>query len=180
MRPRREIGEKEMQELREAMEAQKNLCFRRRLQCVWLRAAHDMSTESIAKATGLTEGYIWKLWSRYFRGGLPAVLGKPQGGRRRQNMTRQEEAKLLEEFRKEAVAGRLVVSRKIKSEYAKRVGHLVPDSTISRVLARHNWRLVKPRPKHPKSSPEAREDFKKNSARKWLPPGLPSRRYVCG
>jgi transposase len=89
-------------------------------------------------------------------------------------MTRQKEAELLEEFRKEAVAGGLVVLRKIKSEYAKRVGHAVPDSTISRVLARHDWRLVKPRPKHPDGDPAARDAFKKNCMRGWLPPGLPS------
>lgn len=161
MRPRWEIGEIEKAELREAMEAQKNPQARCRLQCVWLRAAHDMQTHQVAQATGFGVGYVWKVWAIYFKGGITAVIGKPQGGRRRENMTFEKEQDFLEGYRKQAVSGRLVTFKGMKLGYAQKVGHRVPDSTISRILKRHDWRRIKPRPKHPKSDPAAREEFKK-------------------
>ena len=59
--------------------------------------------------------------------------------------------------------GRLVTARSLKARYESRVGHAVPDSTVYRLLARHQWRQVLPRPKHPKDNPRARAAFKKTS-----------------
>ena len=51
----------------------------------------------------------------------------------------------------------------IKSEYCKHVEHKVADSTIYRMLARHGWRKIMPRSKHPKkASDQAIEAYKKN------------------
>ena len=44
---------------------------------------------------------------------------------------------------------------------AQRIGHKVDDSTIYRLLHRHGWRMVTPRPRHPKSDLETQEQFKK-------------------
>src|ERR1035441_10882126 len=49
----------------------------------------------------------------------------------------------------------------IKTRYETRVGHHVPDSTVYRLLARHQWRQATPRPKHLKNNPAARAAFKK-------------------
>ena len=62
----------------------------------------------------------------------------------------------------------------IKTRYETRVGQAVPDSTVYRLLARHQWRQVQPRPKHPKDNPAARAAFKKTSdqsgrRRGWAP-----------
>jgi len=45
--------------------------------------------------------------------------------------------------------------------YAQRIGHEVNDSTMYRLLHRHGWRKVMPRPRHPKSDLETQERFKK-------------------
>ena len=45
--------------------------------------------------------------------------------------------------------------------YAQRIGHKVDDSTMYRLLHRHGWRMVTPRPRHPKSDLETQEQFKK-------------------
>ena len=41
------------------------------------------------------------------------------------------------------------------------MGRKVAQTTIYRMLDRHDWRTIIPRPRHPNSSAEAREGFKK-------------------
>jgi len=173
MRPRQEASKEQIEEIRLAMKREERKRFYRRLQCVWMRIKHDMSTEAVAKATGFCESYVRRLWSRYFRGGLAAVLGKPKGGRRNQYMTPKEEMEFLAGHLAEAKKGWLLTARKIKESYEEKVGHAVPESTVCRMLARNKWRIVSTRPTHPDGDPAAREEFKKNSARGWLPRGLP-------
>jgi transposase len=174
MRPRQEASEEQTKELQSAMERETRKPFLRRLQCVWLRVKHDMPTESVAQASGLTPGYIRKLWARYFRGGLAAIIGKPKGGRRHQLMTPKEEEHFLSSHAATARKGWLLTARKIKESYESKVGKKVPESTVCRMLSRHRWRIVSTRPAHPEGDAAARQEFKKNSAKKWLPPGAPS------
>ena len=87
------------------------------------------------------------------------------GGRRRQNMARQEEERMLAPFLDEAKKGGILIVSPIKTAYEKAIGHEVPDSTIYRLLARHGWRKLAPDKRHPKTDPLAQEAFKKNSPR---------------
>jgi transposase len=87
------------------------------------------------------------------------------GGRRRQNMTREEEADLLGPFFEEAKMGGILIVNPVKKAYEQAVGRSVPDSTVYRLLARHGWRKIAPDTRHPKADPRAQEEFKKNSPR---------------
>jgi transposase len=174
MRPRQEASEEQIKELQLAMESETRKWFYRRLQCVWLRIKHDMATESVSQATGLTPSYIRKIWARYFRGGLPAIIGKPKGGRRNQHMTPKEEEQFLASHLAMAQKGWILTARKIKESYEQKIGKTVPESTVCRMLSRNNWRIVSTRPTHPEGDPGARDEFKKNSSRRWLPPSLQS------
>lgn len=173
MRPRQAASEEQVKELQMAMKREKRQAQQRRLLCVWLRIKHDMPTEGVAQATGLCVSQVWRTWSQYFRGGL-AAISQPKGGRRHEHMTRAEEAEFLAAHLDQAQQGWLLTARKIKASYEKKIGCAVPESTVCRLLARHQWRLVSTRPTHPNGDPAAREDFKKNCRRGWLPPGLPS------
>ena len=174
MRPRQKASNKQVKELQLAMKSENRKRFYRRLQCVWLRIKHDMTTEAIVQATGFCEGTVKNLWSRYFRGGITAVIGKPKGGRRNEYMTAKEEDEFLETHLETAKKGWLLTARKIKESYEEKIGHAVPESTVCRMLARHEWRIISTRPTHPMGDPAARAEFKKNYARGWLPPGVPS------
>ena len=134
--------------------------FQRR-QCLWLRASQDLSTEAIAQAVGLSVSHVRRVWSAYLRGGLADGQGRAKGGRRHQNLTPAQEGAVLGPWQEQAQRGRLVTARQIKADYEKRLGRTVPDSTVCRLLARHQWRRVVPRPKHPKDNPAAQAAFKK-------------------
>jgi transposase len=97
----------------------------------------------------------------YDNGGVNALRPKPTGGRRRENMTLEEEKALLARFAKAAGAGQLLNVRELKLAYEKEIGHPTSNSTIYDLLARHEWRKLMPRPFHPKRNPEAQEAFKK-------------------
>ncbi len=134
-----------------------------RLQCLWLRVGQDLSTEAIAQVVGLSVSHVRRVWSEYLRGGLVAGQGRPKGGRRHQNLTLAQERAVLVPWQERAKRGGLITARCFKVDYEKRLGRAVPDSTVCRLLARHQWRRITPRPKHPKDNPAARAAFKKTS-----------------
>jgi len=174
MRPRTEISAVQAGAIRRAMLAAPNKSAFQRLQCLWLRAQGDLATDAIAQAVGLSVSHVRRVWSDYLRRGLPGAHGRPKGGRRHQNLTLAQERAVLAPWQQAAQAGRLVTALGIKSGYERRVGHAVPDSTVYRLLARHRWRQVLPRPKHPQNNPQARAAFKKTSeqsrrGRGWAP-----------
>jgi len=87
------------------------------------------------------------------------------GGRRRQNMTQEEETEFLRPFFDEAKQGGILVVTPVKKAYEHAVGRSVPDSTVYRLLARHGWRKIAPDKRHPKTDPRAQGEYKKNSPR---------------
>jgi transposase len=85
-----------------------------------------------------------------------------RGGRRRENLSVEDEKRLLKTFIKKAKGGGVLVVTEVKAAYEKAVGRPVPKSTVYRMLARHGWRKIAPRPRHPKTSVDEQEAFKKN------------------
>lgn len=167
MCPRTEIPAVQVVAIRRAMLVAPNKSRFQRLQFLWLRAQRDLPTETIAQTVGLSVSHVRRVWSDYLRGGLAGAQGRPKGGRRHQNLTVAQERALLAPWQQETQRGRLVTARGIKVRYKRRVGGPVPDSTVYRLLARHQWRQVLPRPKHPKDNPQARAAFKKTSGQSY-------------
>ena len=102
-------------------------------------------------------------WAAQFcnGGGIKGLIPKV-GGRIRENMSFEEEAALLEQFKAKAEKGLLVETSEIKEAYDKAIGHRSSSAQIYRVLHRHGWRKVMPRSKHPKkATDEAIEASKK-------------------
>ncbi len=83
------------------------------------------------------------------------------GGRRSGYMTIAQERQFLSEFLDQAAHGGILVVSKIQRAFEAKVGRKVAQTTIYRMLDRHDWRTIIPRPRHPNSSAEAREGFKK-------------------
>jgi transposase len=73
----------------------------------------------------------------------------------------EEERHFLAPFFTRAQTGEIATVAEIQRAFEVQVGHEVDDSTIYRLLARHGWRQLMPRPTHPKASKEAQEQFKK-------------------
>ncbi len=157
------FSEQQIHELSQLLEEIRDFSNFRRLQAVWFRAAKNMTAPEIEELTGLTVQSIRQIQSEYFRIGISAFQKPMRGGRRHQNLTLREEKELLKPFFEKAQASGVVVVSKIKNAYEKKVGRRVHKTTIYRMLKRHGWRKIVPRPSHPQSDINAQDAFKKTS-----------------
>lgn len=132
-----------------------------RLQCVWLRASFGFSSKQVATALGWHPCSVRRVQSHFLKGGEASLKGAGRGGRRRQNLTFQQEEELLQEFLASSGKGGILEVSRIKVAYENLLGRNVPHSTVYRMLARHGWRKIAPRPRHPKSEASAQAEFKK-------------------
>lgn len=165
MPPRASLPADAMEILAPLLRKAKTKAEFQRVQSVWLRASLNLEDDQIAIAVGLSCNTVRCLHSRFRLQGEEALIGVGRGGRRRQNLSIEQEDELLRPFLEKAGAGGILVANPIKVAYEHVVGHEVPKSTIYRLLARHGWRKLAPRPRHPKAKSGAQEEFKKNSRR---------------
>ena len=135
-----------------------------RIQCVLLRAALDCTASEIAQVLGWATVTVHITHSRWAKEGESLFDLKGKGGRRHQNLTEQQEAEVLAPFFGQAGAGNVLKVADIQTAYEAQAGKAVPNSTVYRMLGRHGWRKVAPRPRHPKADVTARGAFKKVSA----------------
>jgi len=136
----------------------------RRAQAFLLPYAFGFSLEQVAAIIGKSYATTERLRKEF-----PVAINnkktsrKDWGGRRRQNMTFDEEQNLLAPFFDKAKEGGILIVTPIKIAYEEKTGKNVAESTIYRMLARHNWRKLAPDRRHPKSNPALQEEYKKNS-----------------
>lgn len=122
--------------------------------------------EEIARHCGVSKATVHDVISSYNRLGVAAVETPGKGGRRHQYLTLEEEKEFLAPFFVQAQTGEIATAAQIWQAFEKRVGQEVDDSTIYRLLGRHGWRKLMPRPRHPKCDPKTQAHFKKNSQRR--------------
>jgi len=150
----------QVKRLQKALQREKDPTVRQRIQMVLLR--EDGKTQpKIAELTGVSLSTVNRAHMAYDNGGVNALRPKPTGGRRRENMTLEEEKAFLTKFAKAAGAGELLNIGELKSAYEQEIGHATSNSTVYDLLARHEWRKLMPRPFHPDRNIEAQEAYKK-------------------
>src|SRR6266566_6825062 len=139
---------------------------RQRWLIIYHALAEPRKAEEIARHCGVSKATVHQVISTYNRFGVVAVETAGKGGRRHQSLTREEEEQFLAPFFARAEAGEIATVREIWQAFEARVGEKVDDSTIYRLLDRHGWRKLMPRPRHPKADPQAQEQFKKTLKRR--------------
>jgi transposase len=77
-----------------------------------------------------------------------------------------EEQAFLAPFFERAQTGELATIQELHQAFEAQVGKSVHETTIYRLLDRHGWRKLMPRPRHPKSDPQTQEYFKKTIRRR--------------
>jgi len=91
------------------------------------------------------------------------VAARNWGGRRSGYMTVDQEREFLSRFFNHGTQGSAVNAGEIKQAFEVLVGHKVAKTTIYRMLDRHGWRKITPRPHHPKSDAKSQKGFKKTA-----------------
>ena len=142
-----------------------------RIQCVLIRATLGSSAAEIAQLLGWSTATVHVMHSRWAKEGEAIFELRGRGGRRHQYLTPEEEEQLLAPFVARANAGGMLTVAEIQRAYQERSGREVASSTVYRLLDRHGWRKVVPRPRHPKADVAAQAVFKKTAPR-GTPRGL--------
>ena len=141
-----------------------NPLYRKRWLIIYNALVDPREAKDIAKHTGVSVKTVHKLLSTYNRLGIAAVETPGKGGRRNEYLTFEEERELLTPFFELAKKGELPTAAQIKQAFEKQVGHAVAETTIYRLLKRHEWRKLVPRPFHPQADKEEQRLFQQNFA----------------
>lgn len=134
----------------------------RQLEAVWLRERLGLSGPATAAALNYRLQTVHLLWHRWLREGPALFEGRVSpGGRKRAYLSLAEEREFLAGLAEAAGAGALPTVGQVRDAYAARLGREVALSTVYRLLQRHGWRKVVPRPRHPRTKPELQAEEKK-------------------
>ncbi len=134
----------------------------RQAQAVVLPLEFGLSLEKTAQALGVSVGWACQLRTRFVRsGGEPEGGHERKGGRRRENMTRDEEAAFLAPFFEKAKVGGILIVSEIKHALDARLARTVALASVYNLLHRHGWRKLVPDKRHPKADLAAQEEWKK-------------------
>lgn len=155
------ISKENIAEIKEIRKTISNKKVDRRLYAVQLRG-EGLRNGEIAEKLDTSDKMVSQWVSAYIKnGGIKALLPKERIGQHR-NLSYEEEAEFLAEYAEQAKAGKIIDTNELKAAYIAKVGHTIGGSQIYLLLARHGWRKVMPRSKHPKkASDEAIEASKK-------------------
>lgn len=134
-----------------------------RIQCVLIRATLGSSAAQIAELLGWSTATVHVMHSRWSKEGDAIFDLRARGGRRHQHLTPEQELQLLAPFVQRAQAGGMLTVAEIQQAYQEQLGKEVAPSTVYRLLDRHGWRKVVPRPRHPKADVAAQAAFKKTA-----------------
>jgi transposase len=142
----------------------------RQAQAVVLPLAYGLSLEQTARVIGQSKGWVCRLRNRFLAG---ETVGDGQrqrpGGRRRENLSVEQEAEVLAPFLERARNGGILVVPQIKAELEEALGRTMALSSVYNLLHRHGWRKLAPDKRHPQSDPVTQEVFKKNSPASFVP-----------
>lgn len=132
----------------------------KRIQCV-LFGARGLKSKEIAPMVGFNHNYVKKIWTEYRLKGNQILLGENRGrSRSRARLSLQEEKEFLAQFVEKAKTGGFLEVSRIKQAYEEKYQTTVKPSIIYKLLHRHGWRKITPRPKHPKADKVKQDQFK--------------------
>ena len=147
----------------EAMHIAKTAQELRQAQAVALPLLLELSLPQTARALGVCPTWVCVLRRRFAK----VVKGEalptpPRGGRRRQNLSSEQEQAFLEPFLGPASTGNVVVVAAVRQALQERLGRPVALASVYNLLHRHGWRKVVPDKVHPQADPMAQQEWKKN------------------
>ena len=161
-----QISEEEYARIEEAEKGTKEKRVSQRLRILMMRY-EGYKVREIAQITGMRNNSISQMCRRYREQGLERFIEKKYGGNRRA-LTEEQENAILARFEKAAEAGQEVSAAEIKAAFDEVRGKDMGRGYIYMLLERHGWRMVMPRPRHPKAAnDEACEASKKLKPACW-------------
>lgn len=131
-------------------------------QAVIFPLEEGMTIAETAACIGRSTRWTTRNRVAFIRAGGFVKKNRP-GGRKRQNMTIDEERAFLEPFFDKAQKGGILVVGEIHKALEERLGRHAALASTYNLLHRHNWRKLAPDKRHIDSDTEVQDNWKKNS-----------------
>ncbi len=154
-----------LEQVKQKLDSATTTWLRQRWMVIYTALLDPRPAQQIATQLGVSRPFVSKVSSLYKRFGPQGLETVGSGGRRNEYLSKDEEVAFLAPFLERAAHGEIVTAKVIRLAFEHQIGHSLDESTIYRLLQRHQWRKVMPRPYHPESDPVAQEEFKKTSVR---------------
>lgn len=142
-------------------EAPDRTAQQRRL-AIWLTYIGPLHARQVADMLCVSRQAVWLWISQYNRYGPEALRRKGRGGRRWAFLTWNQEEEFLHAIQERALAGEIIAAKQMLPEIEALVGKQVSVDSVYKLLRRHNWRKLGPRPRHVKADMQAQNEFKTN------------------
>jgi transposase len=145
-------------------EAPDKSSYQRRL-TIWLTHVGQLPAHQVAEFLCASKQAVWLWISQYNQQGPEGLARQGRGGRRWAYLSAEDEEAFLQPWQERAVRGEVLTAQQLRGPLEKRLGRRVSLGYVYRLLHRHEWRKLGPRPRHPKAQLRSQERFKKNSRR---------------
>ena len=136
--------------------------YQRRL-AIWLTQFGPFHARQVAEMLQVSKQAVWLWVGQYNKHGPGGLERRGRGGRRWSYLSWEQERELLRSLEERAAQGEILTAKQILPQVEKAAGKKVSLGYVYRLLHRHRWRKLGPRPRHVKADGEAQEEFKKNS-----------------
>ncbi|MGH9407304.1 MAG: winged helix-turn-helix domain-containing protein [Terriglobia bacterium] len=145
-----------VREARDRNEYQKRLA-------IWLTFIGPYPAHHVATLLGISKQAVWLWLSEYNRRGPEGLERAGRGGRRWAFLSWEREEEFLASLQERAQQGKILTAPQIHAQLCQASGKKVSLAYVYRLLRRHRWRKLGPRPRHVRASRPRQEEFKKNS-----------------
>ena len=166
----RAVAQYRLEEVKRRMKMDPRFWVRERWGIIYHALMAPRKAEEIARDTGVSVTTVRRVISTYNRLGLAAIETPGKGGRRHEYLSVEQERRFLQPFFVQAQRGEIATAEHIHQAFETEVKHTVHITSIYRLLDRHGWRKLVPRPRHPKANAGEQDAFQKK------PSSKPSRR----
>ena len=141
-------------------EAPGKAAYQKRL-AIWLTHLRHSAPE-IADLLQISTPAVWLWVKQYNRQGPEGLSRAGRGGRRWAFLSWEAEGELLQAWEARALKGEILTVPQLLPEVERAVGKAVSLDYVYRLLRRHQWRKLEPRPRHVKADRRSQAEFKKN------------------
>jgi transposase len=136
--------------------------YQRRL-AIGLTSVCRLPAHRVAESLCVSTQAVWLWIAQYNQQGPEGLRRTGRGGRRWAWLAWEQEERFLQARQEAAGRGQILTAPQLRAGLEKLTGRQVSLAYVYRLLHRHGWRKLGPRPRHPQAQPTVQEEFKKNS-----------------
>jgi transposase len=123
----------------------------KRMMVIRMLLVEPQTAAKVAKAIGYSIANVHQIVSGFNRNGLTSFELKGRGQRQNAHLSLEEEVRFFNSIAEKLAKGEKLTVLQVKEAFEERVGEKVHESTVYRLIKRHNWQKILHRPRKPKS-----------------------------